>query len=84
MDRRYIEQDKYPTIRLALHDYFSGMKTGTQFYGRELEDWVKRQMPSRHATYTDTILREARKYYRACFRRVNMNKSLYERTGANA
>ena len=67
------------TMSEAVIAVIDGYPTGHQFFGNQLKDDVVRIFPKAKETYTDTMLRMARRHRREAFKPVNHNSSLYEK-----
>lgn len=57
----------------------SEMKSGEQFYGKDLQKRVSVYYPKAKKKYTETILRVARKYCRDEYKCLKASVSLYQR-----
>jgi hypothetical protein len=64
-------------IKDCLAIIFDRMKNGDSFSGLDLHKWVAELNSAYSFTYPDTVLRVARKYFRALFEVKNHKKSIY-------
>lgn len=61
---------------------FRAIPQGKLFYGWELKEKCVELHPELEHTYTDTFLRQLRKYFCGCYEIVSHSKSLYKKTSA--
>lgn len=79
MDKRFINDDKFKTLSEGVGAFLNKLKKGEQFHGYDVWNFVKENMPSRHATFQDTIMKVFRSKYRVYYRCIDVHKSLYEK-----
>lgn len=73
------KNDVKSTLAKSVVKVISEMKTGEQFYGKDLQKRVSEYYPKAKKKYTETILRVARKYCRDDYKCIKASVSLYQK-----
>lgn len=69
-------------ISKAVIKVFRAMPQGKMFYGWELKELCCNLYPELAHAYTDTFLRQMRKYFCGCYELISKAQSLYKKTSA--